>query len=452
MLVVMALFGLLFPPVSDARELTFSEGLVRMRQSHEEIQAASQREESRREAVAAARGLYWPKLDAQTRYTQIDDPVTIDLSPIRQAMLKLHSNIPSSAIPPFSLAVQDRSYWRAEVIMTWPLLDGGRISAVNGAAKAGLIEAQAAGERLSQNLTSELVRRYFGLQVAIKVREVRRETFGNLSEHLRQARLLEEGGLIARAERLHAEVALADADRELKRSEKDVEISRIALAHILSEGEDVETVSPLFITDQMEPLAFFLEEAGGHPIQREIAAKRQQAVEGVRAERARWFPEVYLFGVRELYRADLTVLDPTWAVGVGANFTLFDGGARTHRILAAEGAEREAALLEQKVARDIAMLTEKRYRELLKAQEQFAALKAALRLGEENLRTRRLAFREGLATSLDVVDAELSLSMIRIERLRSAYAFDVSLAEFLEACGKSDRFESYRLAATQEVR
>ncbi|MCE5283245.1 MAG: hypothetical protein LLG93_14235, partial [Deltaproteobacteria bacterium] len=87
---VMVLFGLLFPAVSDARELTFSEGLARMRQSHEEILAASQREESRREAVAAARGLYWPKLDAQTRYTQIDDPVTIDLSPIRQAMLKLH--------------------------------------------------------------------------------------------------------------------------------------------------------------------------------------------------------------------------------------------------------------------------------------------------------------------------------------------------------------------------
>jgi outer membrane protein TolC len=450
--IILLLWALVQLPASgDARELTFPEGLARMQQNHEALLAASQRVENRRHTVAAARGLYWPKIDTQTRFTRIDDPIMIDLSPIRQAMLKLHPNVPSASIPPFSLEVQDSSFWRAEVNMTWPLYAGGRITATNQLAEAGLMEAQAAGERTAQNLTSELVRRYFGLQVALHVRDVRRQTHRTLSEHLRQARRLEEEGLIARAERLHAEVALTEADREVKRSEKDVEIARIALARIVADGEDWETVSPLFIADNLEPLPRFLEQiAGEHPLLKEVAAKRQQAAEGINVEQSHWLPEVYLFGMRELYRGDLTVLDPTWAVGVGANFVLFDGGTRTQRILAAKGAEKEAAILEREMVRDINMLAEKRYRELLKAHEQFSALQVALRLAEENLRTRRVAFREGLATSLDVVDAELSLSVIRIERLRSAYAFDVSLAEFLEACGQSDRFETYRLAA-QEV-
>ena len=36
-------------------------------------------------------GLYWPRIDARTRFTRIDDPITIDLDPIRQAMLKLQA-------------------------------------------------------------------------------------------------------------------------------------------------------------------------------------------------------------------------------------------------------------------------------------------------------------------------------------------------------------------------
>ena len=55
------------------------------------------------------------------------------------------------------------------------------------------------------------------------------------------------------------------------------------------------------------------------------------------------------------------------------------------------------------------------------------------------MRTR--AFEEGLATSLDVVDARLSLSRVELERLAAAYEFDVALADLLEASGQGARFE-----------
>lgn len=450
--ILTALFLLLSPVRGAALDLSFREGLERMRGSSEELLAASQREENRREAVAATRGFYWPRIEARTRFTRMDDPITIDLNPIRQAMLTLHPNVPASALPDFSLDVQDRSFWRSEVEMTWPIFTGGRITAANRSAQAGLQEASAQTERSVQRLTSELVRRYFGLRVALRVLDVRRETLRELEEHLRQARRLEEEGVIARTERLHAEVAFAEADREAQGAQRDVEIARIALADIVGGEECYEPVSPLFMVNELEPLAPLREGiAGGHPLLKEAAAKRVQAAEGSKTERSRWFPEVYLFGMRELSRSDLTILDPAWAVGFGANLTLFDGGMRRHRILAARGTEKEAALIEQRIKREIALLAEKRYQELLKARERFISLESSLGLGEENLRTRRLAFREGLATSLEVVAAERSLSGIQVERLRSAFVFDVSLAEYLEACGQSGRFETYRLAAAEEV-
>ncbi|MCE5265882.1 MAG: TolC family protein [Deltaproteobacteria bacterium] len=451
-LILASLLVLSAPASAFAVDLSFPEGLEMMQEGHEELLAAARREESRREALDAARGLYWPRIDARTRFTRMDDEITIDLNPIRQAMLKLHPTVPASVLPDFSLDVQDRSFWRSEVEMTWPIFTGGRITAANRSARAGVEEAAAQKDRSVQRLTSELVRRYFGLRVALRVLDVRQETLRELTEHLRQARLLEEAGVIARAERLHAEVAYTEADREVQGARKDVEIARIALADIVGGIESYEPVSPLFMVHDLGPLDSLREGiAGGHPMLREASAKRAQADEGWKAERARWFPEVYLFGMRELSRSDLTLLDPAWAVGVGASVTLFDGGMRRHRILAAQGTQREVALIEQRIKKEIVLLAEKRFRELLKAHERFVSLQASLGLGEENLRTRRLAFREGLATSLDVVAAERSLSGIRVERLRSAFSFDVSLAEYLEACGQSARFEAYRTIAAEEV-
>ena len=159
------------------------------------------------------------------------------------------------------------------------------------------------------------------------------------------------------------------------------------------------------------------------------------------AERARWRPDVYLFAKRELHEEGLTLLDPAWAAGVGATFTLFDGFARKHDTAAARLQLARVETLEARARRDVATLVEKRYREVERSREQFEALAASLDLARENLRVRTRAFEEGLATSLEVVDARLALAHAELERLAAAYEFDVALADLLEASGQADRFE-----------
>jgi outer membrane protein TolC len=88
---------------------------------------------------------------------------------------------------------------------------------------------------------------------------------------------------------------------------------------------------------------------------------------------------------------------------------------------------------------------------MLKARDQFDTLARSIALAQENIRVRTLAFREGLATTLEVVDAEVQLSRARIERAAAAYQFDVALAEMLEASGQADRFDEYRQRG-EEVR
>ena len=55
-----------------------------------------------------------------------------------------------------------------------------------------------------------------------------------------------------------------------------------------------------------------------------------------------------------------------------------------------------------------------------------------------------------MATSLDVVDAELALSNSKMSAIKAAYKFDMALINMLSTAGMFDSFESYRAKAFVE--
>jgi outer membrane protein TolC len=269
---------------------------------------------------------------------------------------------------------------------------------------------------------------------------------------------MEEEGILSKAERLHSEVALAEADRQLKGAEQDVSIARAGLLSLMAMpqaggGEaPVTPATPLFMVGEVPALESFTTSAMAHnPNLGRLAAQRGLAAAGLSAAKGAWLPGVTVFGMREMVTADLTFIFPRWVVGAAATFPVFDGMTREHRIAAAKGQTDRVAELDVQARRDVAVLVEKSYRELVKAREQFDALGAVLALGEESLRVRRRGFEEGLGTSLEVVDAELTLSRARLERLKSAFEADVALASLLEASGQADRFEAMRAGAREEI-
>jgi outer membrane protein TolC len=426
-------------------DLSYADALRRMKASHESLQAADKETRQREEERRAARSLYWPRVDASARATKIDRPIDIDLDPIRQVILTLHPQVPASRIPAFVERVQDDTFWLADVKLAWPIYTGGKAAAAYRAAEAQVKDAEAQRRLAEQTLVTDLARRYFGLRLALSARDVRAQVLAGLDRHLHDAIRLEEEGLISHAERLHAEVARSEADRQLRRAGHDVEIARAGLANILSDQQAGDPASPLFLLPAVEPLeAFALRAQESHPAFGRFAAQRTLAEQALKAQKGRLLPDVYLFGMRQLHADDLTLLDPKWATGVGASITLFDGFDRAHRTAAARIQQGRVSDLEHRARRDVATLVEKRYRELAKARDQYEALTPAQKLAAENLRVRSRAFEEGLATSLDVVDARLSASRVELERLAAAYDFDVALAELLEASGQADRFDALR--------
>ena len=446
------LLGQTSTPAFSGEALTFPQALEMMVSRNESVLSAAFEVEQKEYEADATRGLNFPEVTLSGQYVRINESIDLDMNSIRDVILALHPAVPPAAVPLFHETVQQDSFFMSQLNVTWPVFTGGKITAAQKAADAGIRESAAKLDQTKDTLTSELVKYYFAVRLADQVYQIRKEIVDALNLHVFQAGRLQEEGFIARTEVLHAQVAQARAERERKASLRDLDLAKIALANILAAEKPVIPVSPLFLLSSVDPEAAFIKQARHHhPAIARIDAVRDRAGENLKAARSERYPTVYLFGTREFYENDLTVLDPAWSIGAGINFTIFDGGARAGKIAAARKIGNQAELMQRKIARDLETLVSSRYQEMMKAREQYDSLQSSIELAKENIRARSRSFEEGLATSLDVVDAQLSLSGIRVERLVAAYTFDVALARLLEACGRGTEFPRYLAGNMMEV-
>lgn len=435
--------------------LTLPEAWTQLRRANEALQAARAEVDRRAAERSATRSLSQPQVDLSVAQTWISDPITIDLDPIRAVILKLHPTVPAGAVPPFLLGVQNNQFLKGQATAVWPLYAGGRIQAAQRAGAAGEAEAGAAFRQTENSLFHELVRRYYAVQLARTVQHTRAAVLAGVEQHLHQARRLEDEGFITRAERLHADVARAEAHREKQKADRVIEIAGIALAGLLATAPAAPPTpaSPLFVAAApLEDVAAWLAAASAHqPALALVAARRTQAAEGIKAESGRQRPEVFLFGAKELNRGDLTLLEPDWAAGIGVRFPLWDRADRPNRLRAARALERRVGLLEADTTRQLRTRIERDHREVATAQDQFTALDATLALARESLRVRQAAFAEGHATSLEVVDAQLALARVETERARAAFDYITALAALLDATGQPDRFFAFEARAEHRI-
>ena len=342
------------------------------------------------------------------------------------------------------LPLQDRSLGFVGGEVTLPIYLGGKINAANRAARIEEKSAAAQGRQTVNALVSELVERYYGLALARQVAEVRQQVVEGVRQHLEDAIALEQNGMIAHSERLYVEFKMAEAERELANAKLQAETIASALSNTLGRESDWRPVTAMFLLAKVEDLAYYQDLAQArNPLLSQVSLKRELAQEGVRAQRADFLPQVAAIGGGSFYNYQVAGLVPRWAVGVGVNIKIFDGLNREYKYSAAKQTVRRVGELQNKAGKDIAVLVEKLYNQMMNYRNQMTSIDASLNFAEEYLRMKNAAFLEGMSSSSDLIDAELNLAGVRTERLQAAYNFDLLLAQLLETAGISDEFPAY---------
>lgn len=347
--------------------------------------------------------------------------------------------------------IQDKNLFTFGGGVVWNIFTGGKLLSNHAAARAKYEATNAKYRDIKDNLTVELVKRYYGLRLARDVAEVRRQTAECIEKHVKDARLLEKEGVISKAERLHAEVAYADAERDYKASLRDINIVEEGLKTLIK-AQDVdlkevriEPASLLFVYDEtaVDVDAMKANALTNNPKLKQLVQKRKIMDAKYHAKVADYMPTVSLFAMDIAAASNLSETVPRGAIGGTANMILFDGFSRTNNVRAAK-AERKSVDYEIEDAKyNIECLVTKQYQELMKYKENYDSAVKSLETAEESLRVANLSFKEGFGTSLQVTDAQMMLLKVKIERLNSIYNYDVTLADLLKTNGDTDEILNY---------
>src|SRR5262249_11632929 len=163
----------------------------------------------------------------------------------------------SVAVPPLgSINIsQNLRGPRASINSTWQIYTGGRIEATQRALNAGADEARAELAMTNEKLDQQLAQVYFGVDLAANIERTRASVLQDADRHLDRAARFEQQGVIAKVERLNAQVARDEAARELVRAQADRRIALSRLQRLLHRDAVVEPSTPLFvITRPIKPV------------------------------------------------------------------------------------------------------------------------------------------------------------------------------------------------------
>lgn len=440
--------------------LTFDEALERMLACHLALKAEAKAEQAALEEEHSTRGLWMPSITLKSGYLLLDKDVALNLNSGKTALQNwigaLGTELPESALPALDrlttpllqgdwrLGLQARKLATVGGEITLPLWMGGRIRTARRAARIEVENSRRETEILRNRLIIQLVERYYGVVLAQHAVEVRRQISEAVKRHLRDAEALERNGVIASAERLYVAVKWEEAQRELKNSELQLKTLHRSLTNLLSEEDLPPLISSLFLLDSLPEESLFQSRAlKQNPQLLLIEQKQQLANEGLLLRKAELLPEVVALGSFSLYNYQVNDLVPRWAVGVGLNWKLFAGGSKRHRYKAAQATAEEAALWSQETEQQVMLAVENNYNELQHYANRVAAAEASQALCKLYLKNRRIAFHEGVCTASQLIDAEVELASVTLQRLQASYEYLVRLARLLESTGQSTLFPSY---------
>ena len=467
--------------------LTFEEAYLQSLQKNFGLKESDAIVQMKKQEMMARRGLYMPKVSLSASYVFMSEDIVLDLNPLKESITPLYSTLGHygnfSGVPnpdpatnqmvpilpddvstqavrgqllsgleeiessDWTETVQKKQFGVVTANMAYPLYAGGKIRYANKAAQVNYNESQTDLRIAESKLSVELAERYYGLALAHEALQVRQGVFETMKKHLHEAELLMQQGMIANAEYLHTKVYYSEAERELKKAQRQIEQVNEGLLNTLSDesGATILPVSKLFFVDTLPPLAYYLTTSDETcEYLEKIDCKKQLADINYQVERREYLPQVAAFGTYDIINKDLSPLVPEYMVGIQMSWNIFEGASRLKKHQAAIIQKERVDYLYQKTSSDIHAAITREYKQLQICNELMGDLKTAREFASEYYRVQQKAFSEGMATASEVADANLALAKVKIDELKAMYDFDVALARLLQYAGLSEQFLVYQ--------
>ncbi|HWA36470.1 MAG TPA: efflux transporter outer membrane subunit [Burkholderiales bacterium] len=351
----------------------------------------------------------------------------------------------TATVPPG--APREFSSYRGTLNVSYELDLFGRVRAGARAAQAEFEASEAAREGVRTALAAEVAKSYFTLRALDEQVQLTRESIGLREDALNLQRKRREAGITSEFEFRQLEAEAAALRTQLPPLERQREAEEAALSVLLGrtprevfeasvarKAASAEQPGPLVVPSGM-PSELLLRRPDLVEAERRLAAGNAR----IAAARAEMFPSIALTAALGGESASLSNLFSSgagiWSLGLALTQPIFAGGRLEARTEAAEARERQLVAAYRKAIQAAFSETRAAISAQARARESYDAETARADALTETARLARLRYTNGIASQLDVIDAERGLLAARSARIEALRQYRAAVADLFRALG-----------------
>jgi multidrug efflux pump subunit AcrB/outer membrane protein TolC len=408
--------------IDAERELTLEEVRQTAVERNYDVRLAETQIDVAKSKVRGAYSYVLPSITASGNYIINEDEVSFSFDP----------GVPGVEVP--ESVVQPKTTWQWEVAASLPL---------SGQALPGIRIAYSNEERIQRQLDltrDEIefaaVQLYYNLLTTRRVVAINQQQLVSRRTTLDATQRRFEAGVVTKFQVTRAKTRVIQAEQELERSRQAFIQLRIQLAGLMNTRANFDVTEPPEIDVDMDP-EMLREKAGANRIEMDIRQINERISKlSVDEVWTRYLPTLTsTFKYSDTKDTDLNPAPPQWQVIFGANWVLWDGGQR-EAVLQEKRAQLVAAKLQKESLLDsINTEISRAYSEYVSAQSQVEAGRTRVELAEQGVEQTRLGYENGVATQLELLDAEDQLRLAKINLARDRLQLQLTARRLLHIAG-----------------
>jgi len=337
---------------------------------------------------------------------------------------------------------KDNYNWAIEAKQ--PLFAGGGILANYQASSIGEDAAHLEETAKYQDVVQEVKIAYFNILRAQRIRDAVRQSVEMLNAHRDVAENYFNVGMIPKNDLLHAEVELANGKQALVRAKNAVELAKSSFNTVLKrkifapvEVVDILTYHPL--NQSFEECLNVAQQA--RPELKISSLKAAQAGKLVRVAQSDYLPTLSLVGNYSRFGDNPSVSGSdykdmeSWYVMTVASWNFWEWGKTKFRVDASKAKENQAVEAAKELNDQITLEIKNAYLILQETESQIVVWQKVIEQAEENFRISEERYKERVATSTEVLDAQTLLTKAKSEYANALGDYNVNYAKLQRAMG-----------------
>jgi len=325
---------------------------------------------------------------------------------------------------------------------TQPLFTGWALTISRELASLGIDTAKVQKEIVILDLILNVKGTYFGILKAKKLENVAKQAVEQLKSHLRVSQAFYDEGIIAKNALLETEVQMAEARQDLIRATNRVEIAGSLFNKLLRRRlnkkiriKDILDYHPVRLTlDQCMERAEL-----NRPEIKEVSLNVVSAQKGVDFSKSSYYPWVNLIGNYQKKTTGEVAFgeaDPdNWTITLEAEWNFWEWGKTRHDVASSRAELAKTKYLLQEIKDNIQLEVRETYLFLRDAEKYIHVARKAVDQAEENFRMNEERYKQQVATSTDVLDAQTLLTRARANYFNALSEHNIALARLERAMG-----------------